>query len=906
MYRQSIQFPAKDAALREDVHALGGLIGDTLRDQGGEELFDLVEGDRIAALQRREGEAQGAAELDKRTTGRSPAAATDLTRAFSIWFMAVNTAEKAHRVRRRREYLSDSTTSQPGGIADCIGRLQRSGMSLERALELIGKMSIEPVFTAHPTESTRRTILRKQQHLAHDLLERTNPGSTRAEIDMLWARVRLEITSIWQTEDHPREGLTVVDEREHVLFYLIDILYRVVPLFYEEIEAALAHAYSVSVESLDVPNILRFGSWVGGDMDGNADVHGKTIRETLQRHQQLIVSTYFSECGQLAESLSQSANRVAVSAGLAARIEAYATILPGARAFAPARHDRMPYRVFFGQLSERLQASYEGRPNAYQNPDEFLSDVTLAADSLLQNRGRHAGYFLVRRLIRRIRTFGFHLATLDVIQHARLHDEVIAQGIDQKNWPDLPAEERRRRLHDFLVRDQGPSATFDAVGRRSLWVFEAIAQARHKFGGRAIGEYIVSGARGPEDILAVLLLARWADITDKRTGECPLDVAPLLESIDSLEAAGDLLRALHAEPAYRRHLAARADRQVVVIGYSDTNKQGGIAASRWALQTAQIQLLDAARDVGTNVLIFHGRGGTPARGGGRTENLVESLPSGAMRGVLRLTEQGEVVNQSYGLRPIAMRTLERTFASVALATAQGAQAAPVAADQIAAMSTLAAHSLKAYRELVFGSAEFFEYFRAATPLDVIERMHIASRPASRPGGSGVDALRAIPWVFAWTQSRHMLPGWFGFGSGLQAAMQLHGDEVIARMTAQWAFFGHLLDDVEAMLGRTDLEIASHYDALAPDRLRVHAQPIAKEYSLTLGLVLKLRGSARLLDSDPTLQRSIKLRNPYIDPMHLMQVDLLRRWRATQRQDHALFGALRGTISGIAQGLQATG
>jgi phosphoenolpyruvate carboxylase len=905
MYRQSIQFPVKDAALREDVHALGVLIGEMLRDQGGEEFFKLVEGDRLAAIRRREGDLEGAAELQERTQDRSPSAATDLTRAFSIWFMAVNTAEKAHRVRRRREYLSDSSMPQPGGIADCIGRLHQSGVSLEQALQLIGNMSIEPVFTAHPTESTRRTILRKQQHMAHDLLDRINSTSTRAELDTLWARVRLEITSIWQTEEHPREGLTVVDEREHVLFYLIDILYRIVPLFYEEIEAALANAYSVPVETLDVPNILRFGSWVGGDMDGNADVHGKTIRETLHRHQQLIVSTYFTECEQLAESLSQSANRVGVTSALAERIESYTTVLPGAKALAPARHDRMPYRMFFGQIAKRLRASYEGRPNAYQNPDELLSDIGLAADSLLQNRGRHAGYFLVRRLMRRVRTFGFHLATLDVIQHARIHDEVIAQGLDVKAWPALPAEERLRQLHDLLVRDQGPTGPFDATGRRSLWVFEAIAQARHKFGGRAIGEYIVSGARGPEDILAVLLLARWADITDKRSGECPLDVAPLLESIDSLEAAGGVLGALHAEPAYRRHLASRGNRQMVVIGYSDTNKQGGIAASRWALQVAQVQLLDAARAAGIDLLIFHGRGGTPARGGGRTENLVESLPRGAMRGVLRLTEQGEVVNQSYGLRPIAMRTLERTFASVALATAQAAEMPPIRPEQIAAMRTIAASSLKAYRDLVFGSQDFYEYFRAATPLDVIERMHIASRPAARVGSTGVQALRAVPWVFAWTQSRHMLPGWFGFGSGLEAAVEQHGEAAIAGML-QWPFFGHLLDDVEAMLGRTDLTMSGHYDALAPDRLRIFAQPIAAEYDLTVRHVLRLRGSTRLLDSDPTLQRSIKLRNPYVDPMHLMQVDLLRRWRATQRQDQALFGALRATINGIAQGLQATG
>jgi phosphoenolpyruvate carboxylase len=906
MYRQSIQFPVKDAGLREDVHALGSLIGETLRDQGGEEFFELVEGDRLAAIRRREGDASGEVELRERTANRAPSAATDLTRAFSIWFQAVNTAEKVHRVRRRRQYLNDSSTSQPGGIADCIARLQRDGVTLAQALELIASMSIEPVFMGHPTESTRRTILRKQQHIAQDLLDRQNPASTAAELDTLWARVRLEITSIWQTEDHPREGLTVVDEREHVLFYLIDILYRVVPLFYEEIEAAVAKAFGVPVQQIDVPNILKFGSWVGGDMDGNPDVHGKTIRQTLHRHQQQIVSTYFAECGQLAETLSQSANRVGISPALAARIDAYAAILPGGQALAPARHDRMPYRMFFGQIGERLKATYEGRPNAYQDPDELLADVGLAADSLVENRGRYAGYFLVRRFMRRIRTFGFHLATLDVTQHAHTHDQVIANGLGVAEWPMLPPEERLLRLRDLLSRDQGPTSPLDAVGRRSLWVFEAIAQARHKFGGRAIGEYIVSGAKGPEDVLAVLLLARWADITDKRTGESPLDVAPLLESIESLAEAGGILRALHREPAYRRHLASRGDRQVVVIGYSDTNKEGGIAASRWALQVAQTQLLDAARETGVKVLIFHGRGGTPARGGGRTENLVEAVPDGAIRGVLRLTEQGEVVNQSYGLRPIAMRTLERTFASVALATAHAGERPPLPPAHVATMQTIAARSLAVYRELIFGSPQFYEYFRAATPLDVIERMHIGSRPATRIDGKGVHALRAIPWVFAWTQSRHMLPGWFGFGSGLSAALDQHGEEVIGEMVAHWPFFGHLLDDVEAMLGRTDLKIASHYDSLAGDALRVQAEPIRREYELTVAHVLRLRGSARLLDSDPTLQRSIKLRNPYIDPMHLMQVDLLQRWRGTGREDQALFGALRATISGIAQGLQATG
>jgi phosphoenolpyruvate carboxylase len=915
MYREGIQFPPKDLGLREDVHALGNLIGEILRDQGGEEFLALVEGDRRAAIARREGAPDGG-DLEGRAAGREPSSATNLTRAFSTWFQAVNTAEKVHRVRRRRQYLNDSSTVQPGGIAECIARLKGEGYSLEQTLALIGSMSIEPVFTAHPTESTRRTILRKQQHIAQGLLDRLNPALMIAELDTLWSRMRLEIASIWQTEEHPREGLTVSDEREHVLFYLVEILYRVVPLFYEEIETALALAFGVPVESLNVPGILRFGSWVGGDMEANADVHAKTIRETLQRQQQLIVSTYFDECGQLAEALSQSARRVDVNGELAARIDAYTALLPGAQALAPARHDRMPYRIFFGQIGERLKATYEGRPNAYQNSRELLADIQLAADSLTDNRGRHAGYFLVRRFIRRVRTFGFHIATLDITQSARVHHEVIGQGLGMPEWAELPRTRRLELLRELLARDQGPTEPLDAGGRRSLWVFDTIAHARHKFGAGAIGAYIVSGAEGPDDVLAVLLLARWAGIADKHTGECRLDIAPLLESIEALEQAGGLLRALAAEPAYRGHLAACGDRQTLVIGYSDPGKETGIAASRWALRVAQQGLLEAARETGLTVTIFHARGGTRARGGGRIESLVEAAPCGAIRGVLRLTEQGEVVNQSYGLRPLAMRTLERTFSALALATAHADAAAAVAPAQLAAMQTIASRSLEAYRRLVFGDAQFAAFFRAATPLDVIERMHIGSRPAVRAGGDGIGALRAIPWVFAWTQSRHMLPGWFGFGSGLAAAIEECGAETVGRMAHEWPFFAHLLDDVEAMLGRTDLEIAAHYEALASEDLRTSAlcgpasrgpaDSIRREFDLTVELVLRLRGAARLLDSDPTLQRSILLRNPYVDPMHLMQVDLLKRWRATDRRDQALFGALRATISGIALGLQATG
>jgi len=365
------------------------------------------------------------------------------------------------------------------------------------------------------------------------------------------------------------------------------------------------------------------------------------------------------------------------------------------------------------------------------------------------------------------------------------------------------------------------------------------------------------------------------------------------------------LSELCREPVYRRHLSARGQPQIVLLGYSDSNQQGGIAASRWAMQGAQRGLLEAAAANSVTVTIFHGRGGTPARGGGRTEHLVESAPAGAVRGVLRLTEQGEVVNQNYGLRPLAMRTLERTFAAVALATAHADRTPRSGAAEHAAMATVAEHSFAAYRRLVDDPA-FHGYFRRATPIDVIERMHIGSRRATRAVGDGKVALRAIPWVFAWTQSRHMLPGWFGVGTGLAAAFDRHDETVLRSMLVAWPFFGHLIDDVEAMLARTDLSIARAYDALAAGAYPAQIEAIRAEFALTEASVLRLRGYERLLDHDPTLQRAIRLRNPYIDPMHFMQVDLLARWRAGAEQDADLFGALRATISGIALGLQATG
>jgi phosphoenolpyruvate carboxylase len=904
--RQDIQFPSKDTALRDDVHALGGLVGEVLRDQGGERLLAKVEQDRIAAIRRREGEPAAAVELVAGASDRAPAEARDLIRAFSTWFQVVNLAEKVHRIRRRRTYQSRSDRPQPGGIGDCLFRLKAAGLDAQRVLELFGQVTIYPVFRAHPTESTRRTILRNQQRIADLMIERLNPSLTPGERRSVMERIRFEVTAGWQTEEHPRERLTVADEREHVLFYLAEVIYKIVPALYEEIEVWLEHVYGLAPGSFELPCVVRFGSWVGGDMDGHPDVHAKTIRETLHRQQRVIISAYYEECLALAGKLSQSASRVGVSKALEQRIAEYSVILPAAHAMTPSRHDRMPYRVFLAQVAERLRTTYDGRPNGYETTGHFVADIETVAGSLDANGGRLAGLFLVKRLLRRARTFGFHLATLDVRQHADVHHDVVAQGLGDADWSGRPRTERARVLAQAVASDLGPSGALDAVGRRSLAVFQAMNHCRSRYGMAAVGDYIVADTRGADDVLAVLLLARWADATDRLTGQVPLDVVPSFEAITALEHAGDILGQVCDEPAYRAHLEARGNRQTALVGYAESNKECGIAASRYAVYQAQAALVGAAMHTRVGLSIVHGRGGTASRGGGPIEGLVLSAPPGAVNGCLRATEQGEVVNNSYGLNSIAMRTLEQAVHAVMLASADHRDSQAGIDRYLEVMAALARSSRQRYRALVHEQPRFMDYFHCVTPIDVIERMQVGSRPVYRPGQTGLDALRPTPWVFAWTQSRHTIPGWFGIGTGLEDAARELGPGRLTQAWSNWPYFSRFLGDVEMQLVRADLGIAALYDELAPDELRPLAEEIRKEHATACRWLTWIKGEVDLLDDQPRMQRSITLRSPYLDPMHYMQVNLLRRWRAGDRADTALFQALLASISGIAQGLQVTG
>jgi phosphoenolpyruvate carboxylase len=909
MNREDITFPPRHNPLREDIHALGHLLGEVLREQCGEELLTLVDQDRLTAIRWREGVAGAADALAVRVRGRPLRLARELIRAFSAYFQLVNVAEKVHRIRRRREYFQqDGDRPQPGGVEDALSELKAADLSLEEVLALLGQLSIEPVLLAHPMESTRRTTLRRQQRLAGMLLERGNPALAPYERRTLLERIRAEVTTEWQSEEHPRERLTVADEREHAIFYLAEILYRIVPAFYQEIAAALGKLYGAPPESLELPVMVRFGSWVGGDMESSADVHAKSIRETLARSQQIILSNYHRDCQELGQLLSQSERRVGVATAVLHRIEEYRTLVPGAPGIAPARHDRMPYRVLLGQIAERLHATHDGRASGYQQPAQFRADIEMIAQSLLANRGAHAGYFAVRRLLWRIDTFGFHLATLDLRARASVHHGVLAQGLDDQQWCQRSPLERHARLVEILERDIGPSGGFDAIGKRTLAVFDAIVQSRHRYGADAIGLYIVAGAAGADDVLAPLVLARWAEAYNKSSGEVALDVAPEFDSVATLEGCGAMMRELLEDGVYKRHLEARGRLQTVLIGFSGSGQESGMIAARFAAYRAQRHLAEALRQAHKEHVLFYSRGGSIPRGGGRIDTMLRAAPAESVSGVLRFTEQGEGISQNYGLRPNAMRSLERALSTLARATL--AVKRGVAVREGAALAEcvglVAGHSAQAWRSLVYETPQFADFFRAVTPIDVIERMQIGSNQPARVEQRGLESVRPAAWIFAWAQSRHMFPGWYGAGSGLEFAKAERGLSMLQRCYQGWPFFRTLIDDIEAMLSRADMAIAAHYERLASPELRTYGALVRQEYDRTAALVLEIKQSTALLDTDQTLQRSIALRNPYVDPMSFMQVDLLERWRASGRQNRELFEALQASVSGIARGLQTTG
>jgi phosphoenolpyruvate carboxylase len=898
-----IELPVSDQPLREDVNRLGALVGDILADQLGSSFLAAVEALRTAAIRRRESNSS-ADELAALLRDVEPARANSLVRAFATYFQAVNVAERVHRIRRRREYERAGAAPQPGGLRDTLTALAAAGVDADELTALFARLHIEPVFTAHPTEAVRRSLLDKEQALVRGLvadLDRTQtPGERRTDQE----RMRTALTAGWQTAEAAGERPRVADEMEHIGYFLIDVLYAVLPAFYEVLEDALEHA---GLGVAPAPDLLRFGTWVGGDMDGNPNVGAATVAATLAAQRALVLAAYRRELKQLGGLLTQSVSEIGVSPALLERVDEYRQRLPRAAAKLRARYDDMPYRQLLTLIAARLSATERGHADGYADADEFRADIALIGTSLREHRGEHAGWFAVRRLLRRVDAFGFHLATLDLRQESAAHDAALSALLADVAWPQRPVQERVAQLCTMINSGKIRPAPDAVQAQPVLDVFRTALLALGRYGARALGPYIVSMSHSAADVLAVLALARIAGCTDG-DGAVALDVAPLFETIDDLQAAPDILRALFAEPVYRTHLAARGGRQIVMLGYSDSAKDGGLFASRWTLQRAQVVLTELARESGVRIVFFHGRGGSISRGGGKTERAVIAAPRGSVDGWLRLTEQGEVIHRKYGIRAIALRNLEQTTGAVLRASLRPRPAEPRETRWREMAASLATQSRDTYAALVHKDELFPDYFRDATPIDVIERLRIGSRPSRRVGGqvAGIERLRAIPWVFAWSQNRSGLTAWYGVGSALAAGIERYGLAAMREMARDWPFLGTLVEDVEMVLAKSDLAIFECYSLLAGALHERFFAAITAEFARTRAAVLAIRNADTLLANDHRLRMSIRLRNPYVDPISLLQVDLLTRWRKAGRMDDALLHALVATINGIAAGLQNTG
>lgn len=897
---RALDLPATDRALREDVRELGALVGDVLAEQEGEAFLDKVESVRVAAIRRRE-TGQPAAELAQTLQGLELESAEQLVRAFSLWFQAVNLAERVHRIRRRREYQKAGAAAQPGSLEAVLHELRDAGVAYAEVERVLLRLCVQPVFTAHPTEAVRRVLLNKERDVMRRLVDDIDHTLTPAERRKGRERVRVALTSAWQTSDMPMVKPSVRDEMEHVGYYLTDVLYRVVPGFHEALAEAVTAAYG---QCPVLPAVLQFATWVGGDMDGNPNVGAETMLDTLQAQRAAVLQAYRRDVLSLRTVLTQSLSRVAVDPAVLDRLAAYRQLLPKVAARKPAREGDMPYRELLELIAARLSATARGSDAGYASHEPFAADLACIDASLAAHRGGHAGQFALGRLIRRLQCFGFHLATLDLRQDSAVHDAALAALLQQPEYAERDPVERAPALHGLIAGE--PVAQPDAdVAAPVLAVFRAVAQARQHYGAQAIGPYIVSMSRSAADALAVLALARVAGCVE-HDNVIPIDVAPLFETVADLQAAEATLRSLFADPVYRAHLRQRGDRQMVMLGYSDSAKDGGLLASRWALQRTQVALTALAQESGIAIAFFHGRGGSASRGGGKTERAVIAAPRGSVNGFLRVTEQGEVIHRKYGVRALAERNLEQAAGAVLRATLRPRPADAREDLWRARVGALAQLSRQHYRALVHDDPGFADYFRAATPIDVIERLRIGSRPSRRGGSGGIERLRAIPWVFAWSQNRAGLTAWYGLGTALDTAIADFGRDAVAEMVRDWPFFATLIDDLEMVLAKSDLAIFECYSRLAG---AAHAQffpRIATEFQRCVNTVLAIKGQDYLLQGDRRLAQSIRLRNPYVDPISLLQVDLLARWRAAERPEDDLFHALVATVNGIAAGIQNTG
>jgi phosphoenolpyruvate carboxylase len=889
--------PAKDHPLRRDVRSLGAILGQVLVEQSGQDLFESVEELRRLLIEHRE------------TVRRSPEQASSpvlmlkaqeivsrmdlsrayqVTKAFATYFELTNLAETNHRKRRRRAgKLDREHPPLSGSFRGTLLRMKEAGISAENAATALSQITITPVFTAHPTEVARQTVLLKRRRIAQQLERLDRLPLTAEEAEDCENNIRAEVTSLWQTDEVRLAKPTVDDEIRMGLRYFRLSLFDALPRIYAEVGEAFRDVYGLDLDENTLPNLVHFGSWIGGDRDGNPLVKPDCIRGALEMARALILREYLNDVESISDRLSSSSRQTGVSQELLSRLQHYERTVAGVHLAWGPHNTTESYRRFLSYMFHRLQQSRKavGAPAAYHNTGEFEDDLLLVQNSLRSNRGERLSQTYVDSLLRKVRTFGFHLHTLDIRQHARVHARAI--------------------------KELGPALTGHARSsetRELLDTFRTIAQLKRTDPAHSIRHYIISGAESENDVLAVIRLAKAAEVQVSSSADDPgLMPVPLFESIDSLRAAGTVMRRLWSDPEYQPLLDSWGRWQEVMLGYSDSNKDGGMLTSTWELYKAHRELHHAAQEYGVKLRLFHGRGGTVGRGGGPTHAAILAQPPGCFSGHIRITEQGEVLNWKYADPVLAEWNLELMIAASLEALTRHEEEPPLRWEE--AIEEMSQEAYRVYRREIADNPDVLEYFEQATPVNELDTARIGSRPSRRTRGRQLEDLRAIPWVFGWMQSRHAVPAWFGVGHALQHfAKSGPGHEQLLRQIARgFPVFAELLRNVELGMAKADLGIARDYSGLVKNaalRKRVFSM-LEEEFLRSRRMILRVTGQRELLGRNRVLARSIRLRNPYVDPMSLIQVELLRRKHHGQ-QSSELEYPLGATINGIAAGLHNTG
>ena len=911
-------------ALRASVRQLGQLLGEALTRHEGPELLELVE--RVRALAREPDD--GA--LHDLLADVDDATAVVLARAFTAYFQLVNVTEQLHR-------WQEVTADGPGALAATVGRigqaLEAGDLDRDTLGEILERLEYRPVFTAHPTEASRRSVLRLLRKIADVVAETEDPRRPAALAERDQRRLAELVDLLWQTDELRVVKPEPQDEARTAVYYLRSIAEDVVPELLEELDRRLA---TIGVALPATARPLRFGTWAGGDRDGNPTVTPAVTRDILR----LQVSSGLAQLVDMAEELltemTSSTRLVKATPELLASLEVDAEALPITWETVRRLNAEEPYRLKLSFVRVRLQRTRDrfrdgtahepGRD--YADFDELVADLELVRDSMLAEGDELTGDGAVLRMLRTAVVFGTQLATMDVREHSEKHHQALGELYDRLGELETPyADLGRAARTELLSREMGSRRPLTGAGvdlddlggaaAASLGLMTTIRDAQDTFGPDAIETYIISMTHDVDDIFAVVVLAREVGLIDPgaadQRGTARIGVAPLFETVAELELARPLLDAMLSDPAYRRVVAARGDMQEIMLGYSDSSKDAGIAASQWQIHRAQRALRDVAREHGVTLRLFHGRGGSVGRGGGPTAEAIMSQPYGSLDGPIKVTEQGEVISDKYALPGLGRWNLEGALAAVLEASTlhRTSQLPPdVIEGWNDTMDVVAGAGQDAYRALVRDDA-LVPLFTGATPVDELGKMNIGSRPSKRPGGAGgLDDLRAIPWVFGWTQSRIILPGWYGVGSGLAAAREAGRGETLREMYGSWAFFRTFMSNVAMTLAKTDLDIAARYvRTLMPDGDSPLFETICAEHERTVAEVLEVTGQSSLLESSPVLRRTLELRDSYLAPLHALQASLLARSRAVpdgEEPGAELQRALLLTINGISAGLRNTG